>query len=572
MGHPIITAPDFRPNPARGSLSSSHRAAPTAVAAHIHKGCLAGLYAVINEETADQCIPERNEISLGITPKKGKPSARPTCNPSSNASRQPPFLNTPEAVEMARIAWGAIEHPTVLDLIQMLVQAANTHGWDNIVMWKGDLKGAYTLLRLRPSQVHLLSARLANGFLTLPLWGNFGWAPLVFAFQVVTRIVVAVGSVAIVGLLTMYVDDFIGVSPRSSWTNDRETVVDIIRRLLGDDAEETSKRESTEDNDERTLVALGWSFNLSSRTVDVATHNRAKAIYRFATLDLNNPVPRKDLQAVCSLAQRYALVHTELGVLMPDLNRMLAGWTAQFQKITVPPRSRTAIQLWLAYLVVEHLKDSNHQPRGRPFADLAVKTPRAVVEFDGSLSGVGVRVFLLPDGIPAGHHRESLLASMSAPIQFDCAGDSTYQNTAELIALTMGLLLLGRMGYSHLTVHARGDSISVLEWTVKNRSTFRSTVAQNAIMVFMAVKRHYALNMDQQYTHLSSEANHICDALSRGRSVNNLTTVDTHPAGVVNKLIWASSPLANVHDDDPQRFTDKLRGIYGTLEDKTLPL
>ena len=145
-GVPIIAAPDFRPNPARGSLSSSHRAAPTAVAAHIHKGCVAGLYAVIDEHTTERYLKERNEISLGVAPKKGKPSARPTCNPSSNASRQPPFLNSPEAVEMARMAWGDIEHPTVIDLVQMLVQAANIYGWDNIVMWKGDLKGAYTLL------------------------------------------------------------------------------------------------------------------------------------------------------------------------------------------------------------------------------------------------------------------------------------------------------------------------------------------------------------------------------------------------------------------------------------------
>ena len=574
-GIPIVAAPNFRPSPRRGPLSSSHKTAPTAVAAHVHKGCQAGLYAAIDGLVADThpFLADRNEISSGVAPKKGKPGARPTVDPSHNSARTPPYLNSPEAVEIARALWGDIDNPTVIEIVQLIVAAAERFGgYENIVIFKGDLRGAYTLLRLRPSQVHLLASRLADGTLTLPLWGNFGWAPMGFAFQVVTRVLVAVCSVLLVGYILMYIDDYIGVSPRAQWERDQQTIAENIRNLLGSDAEETAKRESTEDNSDRSLVVLGWSFSLSLRTVGIARHNRAKAIYRFGSIDLEQPVPKRDIQAICSLAQRYSLVHTELGVLLPDLNCLLAGWTAPYQRITIPKKSKTAIQIWLAHLVVEHIKDLANEPRGRPFNDLTIKPPAAVVEFDGSLTGIGVRVFLLhADNTPASKPvNEQLIAAASVPIRAAIAKDASYQNAAELMALTIGLAILGELGHRHITVHARGDSISVLEWTAKNRSSFRSTIARNAIMALTAVKRHYALNIDQTYTHISSEQNHVCDALSRGRQVHGLQTIPIHSGGRIEQLVQASNPLHI--GDDAQFFADKLQTIYSVLEDDSLLL
>jgi len=42
--------------------------------------------------------------------------------------------------------WGAIRHPTVEMLVKMVLTSADLHGWDNIILWKKDLKGAFNLL------------------------------------------------------------------------------------------------------------------------------------------------------------------------------------------------------------------------------------------------------------------------------------------------------------------------------------------------------------------------------------------------------------------------------------------
>lgn len=51
--------------------------------------------------------------------------------------------------------WGAIKHPTVDQLVKMVLTAADKYGWDNIILWKKDLKGAINLLF--PSPIMLSS-------------------------------------------------------------------------------------------------------------------------------------------------------------------------------------------------------------------------------------------------------------------------------------------------------------------------------------------------------------------------------------------------------------------------------
>ena len=36
--------------------------------------------------------------------------------------------------------WGEIKHPTIVQLVRMVLTAADIHGWDNIILWKKELK------------------------------------------------------------------------------------------------------------------------------------------------------------------------------------------------------------------------------------------------------------------------------------------------------------------------------------------------------------------------------------------------------------------------------------------------
>jgi hypothetical protein len=52
--------------------------------------------------------------------------------------------------------WGEIKHPTVDQLVLMVLTAADIHGWSNLMLWKKDLKGAFNLLNYNPATVDYL--------------------------------------------------------------------------------------------------------------------------------------------------------------------------------------------------------------------------------------------------------------------------------------------------------------------------------------------------------------------------------------------------------------------------------
>ena len=59
----------------------------------------------------------------------------------------------------------------------------------------------------------------------------------------------------------------------------------------------------------------------------------------------------------------------------------------------------------------------------------------------------------------------------------DLKGDSSYQNTVELMAVVWGLAGLGQLGFQNCGVRIRGDSETVLRWTCATRESFGSTSA-----------------------------------------------------------------------------------------------
>jgi hypothetical protein len=64
--------------------------------------------------------------------------------------------------------WGPIEHPTIDDIAVMILDFWDevlrddpANGWSDLVMWKMDLKGAYTLMDVRPEEAGLFAQDLS---------------------------------------------------------------------------------------------------------------------------------------------------------------------------------------------------------------------------------------------------------------------------------------------------------------------------------------------------------------------------------------------------------------------------
>ena len=90
--------------------------------------------------------------------------------------------------------YGTIEHPTLTSLADMVKAEAALHGWDKTVLWKMDLKGAFTLLFVHPDSCQRLAFELTDGLTMLYHVGMFGWTSMPSALQIVTRAISRLAS------------------------------------------------------------------------------------------------------------------------------------------------------------------------------------------------------------------------------------------------------------------------------------------------------------------------------------------------------------------------------------------
>jgi hypothetical protein len=116
----------------------------------------------------------------------------------------------------------------------MVLTAADVHGWDQLILWKKDLKGAFNLLNYNPAFCKLFAFPLSDGVTMIHMAGLFGWIGMPHAFQVLTRSLQALCTHIILGLCYWYVDDLMAVSTISSYLTDSTRVDNSVQHLLGE--------------------------------------------------------------------------------------------------------------------------------------------------------------------------------------------------------------------------------------------------------------------------------------------------------------------------------------------------
>jgi len=149
-----------------------------------------------------------------------------------------PFNRTADSKDTLRAVtatqWGEIRHPTVVQLVLMVLTAADVHGWDQLILWKKDLKGAFNLFNYNPAFCKLFAFPLSDGVTIIHMAGLFGWIGMSHFFLVLTRSLQALCSHIIIGLCYWYVDDLMAVSPISSYLTDYTQVDNSVQHLLGE--------------------------------------------------------------------------------------------------------------------------------------------------------------------------------------------------------------------------------------------------------------------------------------------------------------------------------------------------
>jgi hypothetical protein len=383
----------------------------------------------------------------------------------------------------------------------MVLAAVDLWGWEDLVLWKTDLAGAFHLVDIRAEDVRLMAYELTGGLTLLYTRGMFGWQGSPFMFAVISRVLERLVCSRISGSMRMYVDDMMGVSRRTSAESDIRIAGECARDLLGPDSVAEDKTESG-----RALDFLGWRVDLDSRRVSIARHNVTKTFHSFMSVDLTGGrIGFKHAEKLASYASRYAEVIRFLrpfGACFFEQKKRSAR--ANSQAVMSAPMS-WAVRFWQLHLAVMQLRGSVYCVKMESFRRRA---PRVVVEFDASLTATGILISeVLDDGTL--HVRKA--AALTFPFQL--GEDSSFQNSAEFLSLVVAFVLIVRLGSAGAPVEIRGDSVSALTWAFKER--FRAGRSLRATIAYVAIGSRYDLEVCDA-VHVAGLDNVVCDRLSRG--------------------------------------------------------
>ncbi len=102
------------------------------------------------------------------------------------------YLNGKTHKRRANEAYGPIQHPEIGDIARMISAFQRKHGyrWQDIRIWKYDLRKAYNLLTYCSEAVQHLCVELTDGDFLFFLAGVFGITGMPMAFHVITGAII----------------------------------------------------------------------------------------------------------------------------------------------------------------------------------------------------------------------------------------------------------------------------------------------------------------------------------------------------------------------------------------------
>ena len=338
---------------------------------------------------AVQFITNLHLAAAHWTVKKGKPSGRPIGD-MTYVTGTP--LNTPEATAEAADRYGDIEHPTIEKISAMVLECwarARKRDpdakWEDLRLWKMDLKGAYTLLSFWPQDAGLFGMEVTGDLVYLQIAGIFGWSCTPAAFQVVTRALKWELRHLLQSLIDMYVDDIIGVCFAKDLQSDLDTTRRVCTDLLGPTAVAEDKTESG-----TRVEIIGYLIDLTTRRVSISRKNFLNTVYGFLLVDLDAPMTLKTAQRLASWSSRYGKICRAMRPFCGALHRLSAGRLSTHATFRLSEEAKIAIRLWRAMLFLVQYDELRFT---RPLVSFSNDLPEYVIEFDASLTGAGVLWF-----------------------------------------------------------------------------------------------------------------------------------------------------------------------------------
>lgn len=216
------------------------------------------------------------------------------------------------------------------------------------------------------------------------------------------------------------------------------------------------------------------------------------------------------MQRLSSWGQRFSVVNRYMRPFVSILYSEYAG-RSQHVSFTLSPRAVRVIRLFrvlICLMLTDPVRFS------RPLRSFVPGKARILIEFDASLTGVGLLYYRLDEGV------EFLVGGGSVDISvLGFQGQAAHQNTAEFVAIVLGVRGLCQIVEGPCVVWLRGDSETALHWA--RREQFRGQLIGNAAVVSI-LQEVYTKTEVAGVTHLAGTDNWRTDQLSRGGSLQGL--------------------------------------------------
>jgi hypothetical protein len=528
QGMRLFTVPEFIPCPHPPQLRQSYIDAAPAVNKMMAEMWEEGKLLLLPTEQVKR-IPGVHFSPMSWAPKADKKEGRPIGDLSSPRGGA---VNCDAAADLVREAWGPIQLPTLSDIVLMILQNADEHGWNNIELWKMDLKGAFTLINFRPDNVKWLAFELTDGITAVHIVGMFGWCGCPFGFAVFSRLLISMVSRALGRNGLMYVDDVCMAGPIASGAQDRTTASRLIEEVMGPGSISPKKTEFG-----RKLDMIGWSIDLDQRLVSLSEKNLFKTLFAFFSVDLNKGVSLPVLQALASRASRASLLSTAMQPYTRGMFRAMThynGHRSTLRKLT--GEAKFEVLMWRAFLVQLMWAPAVFARELESFRPTT--TSDFLLECDASLSGIGISISRKIAEQQGGIRHEPW-THWGGPLPFGertGRGKSGQQNLCELAAILTGLLVLRQEGCRDFTVDVKGDNTASLSWLKSGRVT--SSLARNASIGLSLLLVHMGCRIGV-VDHVAGVLNEQMDGLSRGKASTEMGLPIAQRSPWLNPGEWA---------------------------------